>query len=197
MDFTNQYHLDSYPSLSPTRPELSQSGCTVLITGGAGGIGLAISRSFAKAGAARLILVARRAANLAEAKEELEKLSGTNLAVVTYSCDVGDAAGVRHVWDDLEAKGIPVDVLVLNAAVASTTPEGLAEDDLVSKVWSTFEINVRSSLQMTDIFLKQGPKTGKVSGFGGSPARIPLLPFTPLAGNFQEIVALTGTCELK
>jgi short-subunit dehydrogenase len=162
MDFTSKLHLDSYPALAPTRAELSQAGRTVFITGGSGGVGLAIGRSFAEAGVTRLVLVARRAAILAEAKDELEKLSCSKIEILVYSCDVGDLASVRNVWDDLKAKSIDVDVLVLNAAAASTLPQGMAEENLVSKIWSTFEINVLSALQMADIFLKQGPSMGKV-----------------------------------
>jgi NAD(P)-dependent dehydrogenase (short-subunit alcohol dehydrogenase family) len=159
MDFTTQCHLDTYPTLSPKRPELSQAGRTVLVTGGAGGVGLAIAQAFAEAGAARLVLVARRATKLAEAKEELGR---AGLEILVYSCDIADAAGVRGVWDDLAAKAVGVDVLVLNAAAANTVPRGLAEEDFVDKVWSTFEVNVLAALRMTDIFLKQGPAKGKV-----------------------------------
>ncbi|KAL1845885.1 hypothetical protein Plec18170_009485 [Paecilomyces lecythidis] len=177
MDFTTKFHCDTYPALSPKRPELSQNGRTVFITGGAGGIGLAIARSFVEAGAARLVLVARRSGNLTEAKYELEKSTSFNVEVLTYSCDIGDSVGVQHIWDDLKAKGIDVDVLVLNAAAANTVPQGLAESDLVSKVWSTFEVNVRSALEMTDVFLKQVRSNGKniisinTSGIHISPIR--------------------------
>ncbi|KAF2026990.1 NAD(P)-binding protein, partial [Setomelanomma holmii] len=143
-------------------PELSQAGRTILVTGGAGGIGLATARSFAQAGASRIVIISRRAEKLADAKKELEALNASSIEVVTYSCDIADMVEVQRVWDDLNAEDISVDVLVLNAAAVCTLPQGLAEDDLVAKVWSTFETNVRSALQMTDIFLKQGSKKGKV-----------------------------------
>lgn len=72
MDFTKTFHLDTHPNISPYRAELSQSGRTIFITG-ASRIERAIAHSFAKAGAARLALIARRPDSLSEAKDELEK----------------------------------------------------------------------------------------------------------------------------
>ncbi|KAJ4346519.1 uncharacterized protein N0V89_010450 [Didymosphaeria variabile] len=162
MDFTKQYHLDTYASISCTQPELSQSGRTIFITGGAGGVGLAISRSFTEAGATRLVIVGRRAKKLAEAKNELLKLAPKpeDLEILTYPCDIADSTGSKAVWADLKSKGIEVDVLVLNAAIANTVPNGLDEDDFVDKVWATFDMNVRTNLELTSLFLKQG-RTGK------------------------------------
>lgn len=82
--------------------------------------------------------------------------------MLTHECVISDVARVQHVWAELKTKWISVDVLVLNAAAASTLPQGLKEDDLVGKVWSTFEVNVRSALLMMEVFRKQGPAKGKV-----------------------------------
>ncbi|KAE9398979.1 NAD(P)-binding protein [Gymnopus androsaceus JB14] len=64
---TPTYHKDTYPSISPTKPSLTQVGKTVLITGGGAGLGFEIARSFAKAGASRIIIICRRAGLLDEA----------------------------------------------------------------------------------------------------------------------------------
>lgn len=159
MDFTTTCHLDTYPTISPRRAALSQAGRTVLITGGGSGIGYAIAKSFAEAGAARLILLGRRAETLDMAKEELQSTWGSGVEVLTYPCDICNEDGVQQAWHDLEKTGIIVHVLVLNAATASTTPQGLAESHLVSKVWATFVTNVYAPLLMLDIFLKQGSGT--------------------------------------
>lgn len=163
MDFTKSYHLDTYASISCTRPELSQIGRTIFITGGASGVGLAISKSFIEAGASRLIIVGRRAEILEEAKSELLKVApgAWELEILTHSCDIVDSDRMKSLWEDLKSKGILVDVLVLNAAVANTVTKGIVDEDFVEKVWATFDLNVRSNLELTSIFLRQGG-SGKV-----------------------------------
>lgn len=45
--YTKTFHNFSYPSISPTRPELSTAGKVILITGGGSGIGPRITHAFA------------------------------------------------------------------------------------------------------------------------------------------------------
>lgn len=46
--FTKTIHKTTYPTIDPARPELSQAGRTVVITGGSAGIGFAIAQGFAQ-----------------------------------------------------------------------------------------------------------------------------------------------------
>lgn len=54
-------HFTPYPAISPSLPELSQKGKTVLVTGVATGIGLAIAEASAQADASTIVMVGRRA----------------------------------------------------------------------------------------------------------------------------------------
>jgi NAD(P)-dependent dehydrogenase (short-subunit alcohol dehydrogenase family) len=81
---------------------------TILITGAASGIGLAVARLLAAEGAARLILVDRDAA----------ALGALDLAAETQ-CVMGDVADER-LWDDLDLSGL--DHAVINAGIAGAGP---------------------------------------------------------------------------
>lgn len=154
---TETYHKKPYPAIDPNRPELSQNGRTVLITGGATGIGFAIARAFVAASASRIILVGRRASKLDDAIANLQRLSGaqsTNL--VQRSCDVTELDQVAKLWAKLAEEGIVVDTMVVNAATIGSAGSVLERGTL--NVWQDFTMNVRAVMDFTERFYKQ---TGK------------------------------------
>lgn len=155
-DMTKKVHRTAYPAISSLRPELSQAGKTVLVTGGATNIGLAITKAFVQAGAKTVIIVGRRAPVLESAKKAMlaEAETGANkVEVVAKSIDVTDRAAVRQLWAGLKQEGIEVDVLVQNA----TQPEalqpllGMGAD----AVWAQMEANVYGPLLMAELLSKQ------------------------------------------
>ncbi|KUI56271.1 hypothetical protein VP1G_03628 [Cytospora mali] len=161
-NFTKTVHRSSYPAIDPTRPELSQKGRTVLITGGGTGIGIAIAKSFVIAEAKTIIIVGRRENVLADAKRNIEQeaqKAGKAAQVLAQVVDVTDKSAVAALWSGLEDKGVVVDVLVLNSAKFASF-ESLLEAGS-DEVWSTFEANVHGPLMMTEAFAKQGGDTPK------------------------------------
>lgn len=162
-NFTKTVHRTSYPSIDPARPELTQAGRTVLITGGGTGIGLSTAKSFAKAGAKRVIIVGRRANVLADAAKAIEQVAreaGKDTEVVHQTLDVTDKAGNAALWAVLKDQGIAVDVLVLNAAKFSPLKTLL---DLGSdEIWSMYEANAHAPLMLSEAFAKQGGDGQKV-----------------------------------
>ncbi|POS79548.1 short-chain dehydrogenase [Diaporthe helianthi] len=162
-NFTKTIHRGPYPSIDPSRPELSQAGRTVLITGGGTGIGLSIAKSFAQAGAKRVIIVGRRASILADAAKvikEVAKQAGKETEVIHQTLDVTDKAANAELWSGLKDEGIIVDVLVLNAAKFSPLNPLLELGS--DEVWSMFEANVRGPLMLSEAFVKQGGDGQKV-----------------------------------
>ena len=98
----------------PCRP----TGQVAVITGASGGIGAAIARQLAAAGAA-VCLAARRKGRIESLAGELSRAHGVpTLAVVS---DVTDRASVKACVREAEAALGPVSVLVSNAGVMHCT----------------------------------------------------------------------------
>ncbi|KAK0637469.1 hypothetical protein B0T17DRAFT_482322 [Bombardia bombarda] len=149
-------HTTSYPAISPSRPELSQAGRTVLITGGSAGIGYAAATAFMAASASIVIITGRRQASLDTAVASLTALAAetkTPTRIIGVQSDARDLANVDALWDNLAAQNIIVDVLVTNAA-RFTQPNTLF-DLGVGEVWAQFETNVRAPLQFAERLWKQ------------------------------------------
>lgn len=160
--FTKTIHHAPYPAISPLRPELSQAGRTALITGGSTGIGFAIAKAYAQAGAERIIILGRRRELVQSAIARLEsEYPGVHLT--GRVCDVTNLAAVEELWISFEKDRVFIDVLVLNAAKVSP-----AEPLLVlgrDTVLDDFNMNVRSHMDFAERLCKQpGGKTrAKVS----------------------------------
>ncbi len=88
----------------------------VLITGGSQGIGLEIARLLRRCGA-HLILVARSADKLAEARESLAQVSANGAQIHTLALDITDREAVQAAAGDLPGDR-DVDVLINNAGYA-------------------------------------------------------------------------------
>lgn len=106
-------------------PRRDFRGCTVVVTGGAGGIGRALARSFGGAGA-KIALVDLPTSPLSEAREELETSGIESLAV---PCDITDMAQVQAATTAVRDAFERIDVLINNAGIvhrsafADTRPE--------------------------------------------------------------------------
>jgi NAD(P)-dependent dehydrogenase (short-subunit alcohol dehydrogenase family) len=112
---TKKWHSNTYPSISPTRPELSAKGKTVLITGGGTGIGAETARSFAQAGASRIALLGRREQPLLETKASIER-QHPKVEVFVASTDVTNKSQVDAAFAKFVGDG-KIDVLVSNAGL--------------------------------------------------------------------------------
>ena len=94
------------------------SGRTALITGSSMGIGFALARGLAQAGA-NLVLNARNADRLEEAAKTL-RAEGAQVATLAF--DVTDADETRAAVDRFEAEHGAIDILVNNAGMQHRTP---------------------------------------------------------------------------
>lgn len=133
----------------------SLDGRVALVTGGSSGIGRAVAEALARAGA-RVVIVARREAELARAVGELEAL-GARAAWV--SADLGTRAGVRAAAEEAVAAFGEPDILVNSAGVNLRPPMGEVGED----VWdTTLAVNLEAPFLLGERF---GPGMAE-RGFG-------------------------------
>ena len=103
----------------------------VLVTGGAGAIGSAIGRAFAREGAE----VAIADLNGEKAAEVACGISGSTFAA---SCDVADTASVRSLFDRICERFGGIDIVVSNAGAAWSGPIATLTDEVLRR---SFELN--------------------------------------------------------
>jgi NAD(P)-dependent dehydrogenase (short-subunit alcohol dehydrogenase family) len=91
-----------------------------VVTGGSSGIGRAIARALGRAGA-RVVIVARDPANLADTAAEL---TAAGCAAAAVSADLGDRAELARAAGEAQAAFGPPDILVNSAGVNIRPPLG-------------------------------------------------------------------------
>jgi 3-oxoacyl-[acyl-carrier protein] reductase len=107
--------------------EMRMNGRNALITGGSQGIGRAIAKGFAGAGA-NVAIVARNQAGLDAARAEIA--AGANTKVVTVAADVSTADGCRKAYETAAQSLGQIDVLVNNAGTSQRGPFLEISDEL-------------------------------------------------------------------
>ena len=105
--------------------KLSLKGRTALVTGGGGGIGVAICEALAEAGAR--VIIANSDERVAENGRQALRDKGHPSDVVIF--DVTDAASVTATADRLAATGAGVDILVCNAGISRSEVPAEAMSD--------------------------------------------------------------------
>ena len=132
---------DVYPFIDPTDGlKGAAAGKRILISGAGTGIGQGIAESFASAGAASLILVARRAGPLEETKAKIAELAPSCQVTTVPNTDVSDRQAVESLFED--SSSLP-DVVVSNAAFSRTS--SIADSD-PDTWWSIMDVNLRGPL---------------------------------------------------
>lgn len=118
-------------------------GRRALVTGASSGIGEAYARALHARGCP-LILVARR-------EERLRALaSALGGDVQVLPADLAAAGGAARVHEEVQARGLAVDVLVNNAGLGHTEP--FAREPLAA-IENMLDLNARAAMVLTRLFL--------------------------------------------
>jgi NAD(P)-dependent dehydrogenase (short-subunit alcohol dehydrogenase family) len=117
------------------------TGRRVLVTGASHGIGFAVARAFAAAGAELAILSST--ADIHDAGARIEAASGRKIAALV--CDITDRATVRRTVGGFDR----LDVLVNNAGLERLTPMLEANEEVDQAFVRIIEINVTGTWYVT------------------------------------------------
>jgi 3-oxoacyl-[acyl-carrier protein] reductase len=142
-------------------------GRTALVTGGSRGIGAAISRALADAGAAVAINYRDRTD---EAKKLAENLRKTGVHVITVQADVSLADAVSKMVDTARSELGTIDILINNAGIAITRGiDDLSEADFDR----TIATNLKSVFLCTQAVLPmmRAKKWGRIVNISSGAAR--------------------------
>jgi uncharacterized oxidoreductase len=124
---------------------MKTSGNTVLITGGATGIGFALAESFVKAGN-EVIICGRREDKLKEAKKALP-------GIHIRRCDVSKEFERKALYDWVSANFKDVNILVNNAGIQRFIDFKKGAEALVITDEDEIEINLRAPISLSAYFI--------------------------------------------
>lgn len=152
-----------YPAIDPKNPAHSAAGKTVMISGGATGIGFSAAKAFAQAGADNIILLARRANTLDDAAAKLQAISSTT-KILTYPVSITDAGALEEVFADVRRKldaGKDIDIIVTSAASFYNVMDLVHADE--QAIRDAFDTNLFGNLKLIRNFLpKDVDNSGKI-----------------------------------
>jgi gluconate 5-dehydrogenase len=150
------------------------TGKVALVTGGSRGLGLQIAEALGEMGA-MLALTARKADELAQAKEHLERM---HIQVLTLPCDHGKAASIQPVIEQIVKHYGQIDVLINNAGTTWGAP---AEEHPLEAWQKVMDLNVTGLFLTTQLVgkLSMIPRRygrivniASIAGFLGNDVRI-------------------------
>jgi NAD(P)-dependent dehydrogenase (short-subunit alcohol dehydrogenase family) len=149
--FTSSVYRDVYQAVDPKRPELSQKGKVVIVTGASRGVGVGIAEAVAKAGAKAIIITARKPDTLADTEATIRR-ANPSTEVLRVALEITDESSVAEAFKTIAQNYPTLDVLINNAGIYFSAGQFLSSAD-TSKWWGDVDVNVRGTMLVTRAFL--------------------------------------------
>jgi 3-oxoacyl-[acyl-carrier protein] reductase len=166
--------------------KMSMQDKVAVVTGGSKGIGLAVARAFAGAGA-RVAIVARGAEALQHARSSL---ATDGLEVRDYVCDVSDSKQIVDTHDRIVSDFGAVDVLVNNAG----TSQAMGFESITDEIWQhDLDLKLFAAIRMSRLVwpgMKQR-KFGRIINVLNTFAKAPTARSAPTSVSRAAGMALT------
>jgi myxalamid-type polyketide synthase MxaD len=145
---------------------------TWLVTGGTGGIGMALTRWIARNGARHIALLSRSGARSQDIQDRIESLNAAGVVVRVFECDVANEASLAQCLTQIDSTMPPlVGVFHLAAVLADATlPQqdhtrfSTAMSPKVSAAWNLHRATMQRDLKAFVLF-------SSVAGVLGSPGQ--------------------------
>lgn len=168
---------------------------TVLVTGGARGLGAAITEALAREGASVVINYRR---SEAQAQALVDKLGSR---VVAVQADITDETQVARLFEEAQAKtGRPV-LCVVNNALADFSFDGDARPKLGDIAWSRFQQQIDGALKgalntmQAALPAMRTAQFGRVVNVGTNLFQNPVVPYHDYTAAKAALLALTRTAS--
>jgi gluconate 5-dehydrogenase len=161
-------------------------GRTALITGSTRGIGFALARGLAEAGA-RVIINSRQQAAVDEA---VTQLAGLGLEAVGAAFDVANEAAVVAAFDTFDRQAISIDILINNAGIQHRKPMlelALADWQRVldTNLTAAFLVGREAARRM--VARGRGGKVINIGSLTSEAARATVAPYTVAKGGIKML----------
>jgi len=172
--------------------DIRLDGKTALITGASKGLGFAMARTFAEAGA-KVAMIARGQEGLDVAQEEIGPVDGE---VRGYLCDVTSAPAIEATYRAVTNDLGPIDVLVNNAGSSARGPF----PDITDEMWQAdFDLKVFAAIRLCRLTFPSmmERRSGRIINVLNVGAKAPAAEGAPTAVSRAAGLALTKVlaCE--
>jgi NAD(P)-dependent dehydrogenase (short-subunit alcohol dehydrogenase family) len=167
------------------------AGKTVVVTGGGGGLGLAIARAFGRRGA-QVALLDRDEIALAEA---IRDLHAEGIDATAHGVDVTDAKACESAMAAIAAQTGGIDILVNNAGISQHAPFAQTDPAVFRKV---VEVNLFGSVHCTKAALESlRSRRGRIVAISSVAGFAPLLDRTGYAASKHALHGFFDTLRAE